>query len=83
LEPGKYLVWKKEETVARSLLIHAGRKDFNDILGLNFFKRGLSIHLTSRVADLGCLSRIPGPDFFPSRIPDPESKISSKREGGK
>ncbi len=24
------------------------------------------------VADPGCLSRIPDPDFFPSRIPDPK-----------
>ena len=29
--------------------------------------------LTS-VADPGCLSRIPDPDFYPSRIPDPGSK---------
>jgi hypothetical protein len=30
--------------------------------------------LTS-VADPGCLSRIPDPDFYPSRIPDPGSRI--------
>ncbi len=39
------------------------------------------------VADLGCLSRIRDPDFYPSRIPDPDlgSRIqnSSKREGWK
>jgi hypothetical protein len=28
------------------------------------------------VADPGCLSRIPDPDFCPSRIPDPRSRIS-------
>jgi hypothetical protein len=27
------------------------------------------------VADPGCLSRIPDPDFYPSRIPDPGSRI--------
>jgi hypothetical protein len=27
------------------------------------------------VADSGCLSRIPDPDFYPSRIPDPGSRI--------
>jgi hypothetical protein len=25
------------------------------------------------VADPGCLSRIPDPDFYPSRIPDPKT----------
>ncbi len=35
------------------------------------------------VADPGCLSRIPDPDFYPSRIPDPGSKNSNKREGWK
>jgi hypothetical protein len=30
------------------------------------------------VADPGCFSRIPDPDFYPSRIPD--SKNSNKRE---
>ncbi len=35
------------------------------------------------VADPGCLSRIPDPDFYPSRISDPGSKNSSKREGWK
>ncbi len=41
----------------------------------------------SSVADPGCLSRIPDPDFYPSRIsdpgsriPDPGSKNSNKRE---
>jgi hypothetical protein len=29
------------------------------------------------VADPGCLSRIPDPDFYPSRIPDP--KTAKKR----
>jgi hypothetical protein len=28
------------------------------------------------VADPGCLSRIPDPDFYPSRISDPGSRIS-------
>ncbi len=34
----------------------------------------------SSVADQGCLSRIPDPDFSPSRIPDPGSQNSNKRE---
>ncbi len=34
----------------------------------------------SSVADPGCLSRIPDPDFYPSRIPVPGSKNSNKRE---
>ncbi len=32
------------------------------------------------VSDPGCLSRIPDPDFYPSWIPDLESKNSNKRE---
>ncbi len=41
--------------------------------------------LTSRirktsVADPGCLSRIPDPDFYPSRIPDPKT---GRKERGK
>ncbi len=39
------------------------------------------------VADPGCLSRIPDPGFFPSRIPDSGSRIpdpeSQKTWGGK
>jgi hypothetical protein len=38
-------------------------------------ERSGSIPLTS-VADPGCLSRIPDPDFYPSRIPEPGSRIS-------
>jgi hypothetical protein len=36
--------------------------------------------LIASVADPGCLSRIPDPDFYPSRIPDLGSKNSNKRE---
>jgi hypothetical protein len=46
-----------------------------------------------RVADPGCLSRIPDPDFYPSRIPifthpgsripDPGSKTATKERGEK
>ncbi len=43
--------------------------------------------VSSSVADPGCLSRIPDPDFYPSRISDPGSRIldpgsknSNKRE---
>jgi len=31
------------------------------------------------VADPGCLSRIPDPDFYPSRIPDPGSQIPDQK----
>jgi hypothetical protein len=34
-------------------------------------------------ADSGCLSRIPNPDNYPSRILDPVSNSSSKRGRGK
>ncbi len=30
------------------------------------------------VADPGCLSRIPDPDFYPSRISDPGSRIQKQ-----
>jgi hypothetical protein len=30
--------------------------------------------VTDSVADPGCLSRIPDPDFYPSRIPDPKQQ---------
>jgi hypothetical protein len=33
------------------------------------------------VADPGCLSRIPDPDFYPSQIPDP--KTGRKERGEK
>jgi hypothetical protein len=33
---------------------------------------------TTSVADPGCLSRIPDPDFYPSRIPDPGSRIQKQ-----
>jgi hypothetical protein len=36
---------------------------------------------TSTVEDRGCLSRIPDPDFYPSRIPDP--KTATKERGEK
>ncbi len=39
--------------------------------------------MPASVADPGCLSRIPDPDFYPSRIPDPGSKNSNKRQGWK
>jgi hypothetical protein len=34
----------------------------------------------SSVADPGCLSRIPDPDFHPSRIPDPRSRIQKQQQ---
>jgi hypothetical protein len=32
------------------------------------------------VADPGCLFRIPDPDFYPSRIPDPKTAIKDNGE---
>ncbi len=37
--------------------------------------------LVPSVADPGCLSRSPDPDFYPSRIPDPTT--APKEEEGK
>jgi hypothetical protein len=37
--------------------------------------------LTGSVADPGCLSRLPDPDFDPFRIPDP--KTATKERGEK
>jgi hypothetical protein len=39
--------------------------------------------LFTSVADPGCLSRIPDPDFYPSRIPDPGSGIPDPKTGRK
>jgi hypothetical protein len=39
--------------------------------------------LTSSVADPGCLSRIPDPEFYPSRISDPGSRIKDPKTGTK
>jgi hypothetical protein len=40
------------------------------------------IHLCVKisVADPGCLSWIPDPDFYPSRIPDPRSQIQKQQQ---
>jgi hypothetical protein len=35
---------------------------------------------SSSVADPGCLSRIPDPDFYPSRIPDPNTATKDRGE---
>ena len=39
--------------------------------------------LTISVADPGCLSRIPDPDFYPSRIPGPGSRIPDPKPATK
>jgi hypothetical protein len=36
--------------------------------------------LSQSVADPGCLSRIPDPDFYPSRIPDPKTAMKDRGE---
>ncbi len=37
-----------------------------------------SKYLIFSVEDRGCLSQIPDPDFYPSRIPDPDAKTATK-----
>jgi hypothetical protein len=44
-------------------------------------KNDVSVPQKGSVADPGCLSRIPDPDFYPSRIPDP--KTATKERGEK
>jgi hypothetical protein len=39
--------------------------------------------LLGSVADPGCLSRIPDPDFYPSRVPDPGSRITDPKTATK
>jgi hypothetical protein len=36
--------------------------------------------ISTSVADPGCLSRIPDPDFYPSRIPDLGSRIQKQQQ---
>jgi hypothetical protein len=45
-----------------------------------FFVVKVKCTRSTSVADPRCLSRIPDPDFYPSRIPDTGSKNSNKRE---
>jgi len=39
--------------------------------------------INASVADPGCLSRIPDPDFYPSRNPDPGSRIPDPKTATK
>jgi hypothetical protein len=57
----------------------AKRKIFGTFAQTKNYKK----YIVFSVADPGCLSRIPDPDFYPSRIPDPGSKNSNKKEGCK
>jgi hypothetical protein len=41
---------------------------------------GETKHIEGSVADPGCLSRIPDPDFYPSRIPDLGSRIQKQHQ---
>jgi hypothetical protein len=40
----------------------------------------MSADLPISVADPGCLSRIPDPDFYPARILDPGSQIQKQQQ---
>ncbi len=48
--------------------------------GFSCYRR---ICVKGSVADPGCLSRIPDPDFYPSQIPDPGSRISDPKTATK
>jgi hypothetical protein len=50
----------------------------------DFFMKLRRNTATGSVADPGCLSRIPDPDFYPSRIPGiPDPKTATKERGEK
>jgi hypothetical protein len=40
----------------------------------------IQTQVVSSVADPGCLSRIPDPDFYPSRIPNPKTATEERGE---
>jgi hypothetical protein len=44
------------------------------------FLAAAAYDVPSSVADSGCLSRIPDPDFYPSRIPDLGSRIQKQQQ---
>jgi hypothetical protein len=64
-----------------SLLINGTQK--RELMKINFFTNITKVFTStfSSVADPGCLSRIPDPDFYPSQIPYPGSKNGNKRDG--
>jgi hypothetical protein len=39
-----------------------------------------AIGIYSSIADPGCLSRIPDPDFYSSQIPDPKTATKERSE---
>jgi hypothetical protein len=39
-----------------------------------------TVYVRNTVADPGCLSRIPDPDFYPSQIPDPKTPTKDRGE---
>jgi hypothetical protein len=43
-------------------------------------KHVVASSVVDSVADPGCLSRIPDPDFYPSRIPDIGSRIQKPQQ---
>ncbi len=51
--------------------------------GANINKSKVAWYFFNSVADPGCLSRIPDPNFCPSRIPDVGSKNRNKESGEK
>jgi hypothetical protein len=66
------------------MLLTSGHRSFGpefswiSLLTRLYWNRGVMV-LSG--ADPGCLSRIPDPDFYPSRIPDP--KTATKEMGEK
>jgi hypothetical protein len=66
--------FQREKFVLKTPKTKKKKKNLVGFLGVFFCVFG-------SVADPGCLSRIPDPDFYPSRIPDP--KTATKERGEK
>jgi hypothetical protein len=72
----------------KKFLFRSGIRIFLTLdLGLEKFGSGIrekhpgsATTVKSSVADPGCLSRIPDPDFYPSRIPDPKTAMKDRGE---
>jgi hypothetical protein len=66
-------------------LFHKQRQDQTSSSRLNsvaiYYRVYIYLRVFLSVTDPGCLSRIPDPDFYPSRIPDP--KTATKESGEK
>ncbi len=75
------------QAVVQNAFCEPGRPDHNQAkVNIRVYSRNWwSLRLESTgeifsVADPGCLSRIPDPDFYPSRIPDPKTAMKDRGE---